>query len=374
MKYSKYSYKLKRENYMPNLSKDDIIEFLNADYNDMLSLMMKANTHRDNDKITYSKNVFLPLTEICRNKCGYCTFRKAPESFDAIILMETTEVNQIIKMADSYGCHEALFTFGEGADEFHEVKFALENQGFENMVEYLYSLCSETLINTNLLPHSNPGILKKKELKYLKEVNASMGLMLENSSPRLMQTTIHSKSPGKEPRLRIKTIENAGKLKIPFTTGLLIGIGETIEERAESLLELRKLHNKYGHIQEIIIQNFKPKPGIQLEHQEEPSLTEMIKMITATKLLFPDVGVQIPPNLNKENVSMFLIAGADDLGGVSPITKDYVNPEAPWPELDYLKNVTEELGFELLERLPVYPKFITDDFLSERIRDKISSI
>ena len=359
---------------MPNLSKDDIIEFLNADYTYILSLMMKANTHRDNDKITYSKNVFLPLTEICRNKCGYCTFRKAPESFDATILMETSEVKQILKMADSYGCHEALFTFGEGADEFHEVKLALENEGFENMVEYLYYLCSETLINTNLLPHSNPGILKKKELKYLKEVNASMGLMLENSSPRLMQTTTHSKSPGKEPKLRIKTIENAGKLKIPFTTGLLIGIGETIEERAESLIELRKLHNKYGHIQEIIIQNFKPKPGIQLEHQEEPSLTEMIKMITATKLLFPDVGVQIPPNLNKVNISMFLIAGADDLGGVSPLTKDYVNPEAPWPELDYLKNVTEELGFELLERLPVYPKFITDDFISERIRNKIYSI
>ena len=359
---------------MAKLSKDDIITFLNTNYSEMLSLMMEANTHRHDDKITYSKNVFLPLTEICRNQCGYCTFRKGPESFDTTILMETTEVKHILKMADAYGCHEALFTFGEGADEFYEVKCALENQGFESMVEYLYSLCSETLINTNLLPHSNPGILKKKELKFLKEVNASMGLMLENSSPRLMQTAIHSKSPGKEPKLRIKTIENAGKLKIPFTTGLLIGIGETLKERAESLIELRKLHNKYGHIQEIIIQNFKPKPGIPLEHQEEPSLTEMIKMITVTRLLFPDVGVQIPPNLNKVNVSMFLLAGVDDLGGVSPLTKDYVNPEAPWPELDYLRSVTEELGFELLERLPVYPKFINDEFLSERILDKISSM
>ncbi len=358
---------------MPKLSKDNIITFLNANYVDILSLMMEANTYRDNNEITYSKNIFLPLTEICRNECGYCTFRKSPEISDATILMEPTEVNQLLKKADLYGCHEALFTFGEGADEFHEVKYSLKKQGFANMVEYLYSLCNETLINTNLLPHSNPGILKKKELKLLKEVNASMGLMLENSSPRLMQTTAHSKSPGKEPKLRIKTIENAGKLKIPFTTGLLIGIGETIEERAESLLELWKLHNKYGHIQEIIIQNFKPKPGIPLESQDEPSLMEMIKIVTVTRLLFPDVGVQIPPNLNRDNISIFLLAGADDWGGVSPITKDHVNPEAPWPEIDYLKNVTEELGFKLRERLPVYPKFITDDFLSERIRDKISS-
>ncbi|MGO9386666.1 MAG: 7,8-didemethyl-8-hydroxy-5-deazariboflavin synthase CofG [Methanobacterium sp.] len=359
---------------MSKLSKDDIITFLNADYSDILSLMIKANINRHDDKITYSKNVFLPLTEICRNQCGYCTFRKVPESFDTNILMEVAEVEHILKIANGYGCHEALFTFGEGADEFYEVKCALENQGFENMVEYLHFLCSETLNNTNLFPHSNPGILKKKELKFLKEVNASMGLMLENSSPRLMQTNIHSKSPGKEPKLRIKTIENAGKLKIPFTTGLLIGIGETLKERAESLIELRKLQNKYGHIQEIIIQNFKPKPRIPLEHQEEPSLVEMIKMITVTRLLFPEVGVQIPPNLNKVNVAMFLLAGADDLGGISPLTKDYVNPEAPWPEVDYLKSVTEELGFKFLERLPVYPKFINEEFLSERILNKISSI
>lgn len=359
---------------MPRLSKDNIISYLNADYREFLSLMADANSNRDESTITYSKNVFLPLTDICRNECGYCVYRRGPESFDATILMEIKEVKEILKKADEYACHEALFTFGEGADEFYEVSCALDKMGFTSMVEYLYFLCEETLDNTNLLPHSNPGILKKKELKLLREVNASMGLMLESSSSRLMQTVVHSKSPGKEPKLRLKTIENAGKLKIPFTTGLLIGIGETIKERADSLLQIRKLQDQYGHIQEIIIQNFKPKPGIPMENQKEPSLAEMIKIVAVTKLLFPDVSVQVPPNLNRQSAQMFLMAGADDWGGVSPITQDYVNPEASWPELNELISLTEELGFKIKERLPVYPKFISEDFLSEKILEKIASI
>lgn len=359
---------------MPRLSKDNIISYLNADYREFLSLMADANSNRDESTITYSKNVFLPLTDICRNECGYCVYRRGPESFDATILMEIKEVKEILKKADEYACHEALFTFGEGADEFYEVSCALDKMGFTSMVEYLYFLCEETLDNTNLLPHSNPGILKKNELKLLREVNASMGLMLESSSSRLMQTVVHSKSPGKEPKLRLKTIENAGKLKIPFTTGLLIGIGETIKERADSLLQIRKLQDQYGHIQEIIIQNFKPKPGIPLENQKEPSLAEMIKIVAVTKLLFPDVSVQVPPNLNRQSAQMFLMAGADDWGGVSPITQDYVNPEASWPELNELISLTEELGFKIKERLPVYPKFISEDFLSEKILEKIASI
>lgn len=242
------------------------------------------------------------------------------------------------------------------------------------MIEYLYFICDETLKKTGLLPHSNPGILKKKEMGLLKEVNASMGLMLETTSKRLMKTIVHEKSPGKDPKLRIKSIENAGKLKIPFTTGLLIGIGETVEERAESLLEIKRMNDKYGHIQEIIIQNFKPKPGIPMESYKEPSLIEMIKIVAVTKLLFPEIGVQVPPNLNKHNAQIFLLAGADDWGGVSPLTKDYVNPEAPWPELNDLKRMTEEMGLFLDERLPVYDKFISSDYLSNKILNKIKSI
>ncbi|WP_431062555.1 7,8-didemethyl-8-hydroxy-5-deazariboflavin synthase subunit CofG [Methanobacterium sp.] len=354
-------------------SKEDIISLLNVKNDDIISLISAAGSKRNTKTITYSKNVFLPLTNICRNECGYCTFKKTPGDETARILMNYNEIFDILNKADEYKCKEALFTFGERPEETEDVKIALGKLGYNSMVEYLYFICDETLKNTGLLPHSNPGIIKKKELKLLKEVNASMGLMLETTSKRLMETIVHEKSPGKDPDLRIKTIEDAGKLKIPFTTGLLIGIGETIEERAESLLEIKRLNDKYGHIQEIIIQNFKPKHGIPMETWPEPSIIEMMKMVAVTKLLFPDIGVQIPPNLNKETAQVFLLAGADDWGGVSPLTQDYVNPEAPWPELDDLKNKTEEMGLYLDERLPVYPNFINSEFLSDKLMDKIKS-
>lgn len=358
---------------MDEYSKEDIISLLNAKGKDILSLISTAELKRSTDKITYSKNVFLPLTDICRNECGYCTFKKSPDDESARILMGYSEIFDILNEADKYGCKEALFTFGERPDETEEVKIALEELDHRNMLEYLFFICDETLNNTGLLPHSNPGVLKKNELEMLKEVNASMGLMLETTSTRLMKTIVHEKSPGKDPQLRIKTIENAGKLSIPFTTGLLIGIGETIEERAESLLEIKRINDKYGHIQEIIIQNFKPKQGIPMETWKEPSLIEMMKMVAVTRLLFPNTGVQVPPNLNKQNAQVFLLAGADDWGGVSPLTKDYVNPEAPWPELEDLKKMTEEMGLTLDERLPVYPDFISPSFLSSRILEKINS-
>ncbi|MGZ7116523.1 MAG: 7,8-didemethyl-8-hydroxy-5-deazariboflavin synthase CofG [Methanobacterium sp.] len=359
---------------MGEYSKDEIINLLNAKGKDILSLISSAESKRKTNLITFSKNVFLPLTEICRNDCGYCTFKKKPDDHDVRILMKYDGIFTLLKVADQLGCKEALFTFGERPDETEEVKKSLEDLGFGSMIEYLYFICDETLKTTHILPHSNPGILKKSELKILREVNASMGLMLETSSKRLMKTVAHEKSPGKNPDLRIKTIKNAGKLKIPFTTGLLIGIGETIEERAESLLEIKRLNDKYGHIQEIIIQNFKPKPGIPMESWSEPSLIEMIKTVAVTKLLFPNTGVQVPPNLNKNNAQVFLLAGADDWGGVSPLTKDYVNPEAPWPELDDLSKITEEIGLSLAERLPVYPNYINETFLSEKIIKKIDSI
>jgi len=354
------------------LSKEELISLLGVQGKDVLQLMKEANSLRENNKITFSKNVFLPLTNICRNDCGYCTFRRDPEAPDATMIMPPQEVMDIIHKADDFGCREALFTFGEQADSTPQVKDALENLGFEGMLEYLYHLCEKTLDETDLLPHSNPGILQKNELKMLKEVNASMGLMLETTSQRLMESPAHQKSPGKDPKLRIKTIENAGKLKIPFTTGLLIGIGESIGERADSLLQIRKIQDKYHHIQEIIIQNFKPKPGILMEDHPEPSLLDMIRTVAVTKILFPECGVQVPPNLNRSTAQIFLLAGADDWGGVSPLTKDYVNPESPWPEMDELILLTEEMGFQLEERLPVYQKYIKEDFLSHTILKKIS--
>ncbi len=353
------------------LSKEQLISLMGVQGSDVLQLMMQANSLRQINKITYSKNVFLPLTNICRNDCGYCTFRREAGDPDAILVMPPSEVISTVQDADGYGCREALFTFGEQADRTLPVKAALKDLGFEGMLEYLYYLCEITLQKTSLLPHSNPGVLEKSELKMLREVNASMGLMLENVSPRLMESPAHQKSPGKDPQLRIKTIENAGKLKIPFTTGLLIGIGETVEERVDSLLEIRRIQDKYGHIQEIIIQNFKSKPGIGMESHREPSLLDMVRMVSITKLLFPDCSVQVPPNLNRNTAQMFLLAGADDWGGVSPLTKDYVNPEAPWPELDELKMLTKQLGFQLEDRLPVYPQYINQEFLSPILQNKI---
>lgn len=355
-------------------SKMDIVSLLNAKKSKILDLMMSAYKQREHQHVTFSKNVFIPLTEVCRNECGYCTFRKDPLHPETCILMEPSAIISDLKKAEKYGCKEALFTFGERADETPQVKSALEELGFESMIEYLHHICQETLDKTSLLPHSNPGTINFKEMKMLKAVNASMGLMLESTSHRLMKMEAHTKSPGKNPWLRIQTIENAGKLKIPFTTGLLIGIGESIEERAESLLELRRIQDKYGHIQEIIIQNFRTKAGIPMEQHPEPSLLEMIKMVSVAKILFPDVSIQVPPNLNRENAQIFLMAGADDWGGVSPLSKDYVNPEAPWPEIEELDTLTRDAGFQLKERLAVYPEYTSKEFLSQVILDKIEDM
>ena len=240
------------------------------------------------------------------------------------------------------------------------------------MVDYVVDICQMTLDETSLLPHSNGGNFSYEALKKLKEVNASMGLMLENSSNRLMELPTHNKSPGKNPKLRLETITNAGKLKIPYTTGILIGIGETTEEIADSLFTIKEINDKYGHIQEIIIQNFTSTPDIEMSDWPEPSLLDMIRTVTAATLLFndSDVSIQVPPNLNYDTAQIFLLCGADDWGGVSPVSKDYVNPTSPWPTLDTLDDLTTDAGFELIERLCIYEKYITDEWLNDVLLEK----
>ena len=240
------------------------------------------------------------------------------------------------------------------------------------MIDYIMDVCQMTLDETNLLPHTNGGNFSYDALKRLKEVNASMGLMLENSSPRLMELPAHKKSPGKDPKLRLETIANAGKLKIPYTTGILIGIGETKEEITDSLFEIRELYDKYGHIQEIIIQNFTRTPDIMMKDYPEPSLLDMMHTVVAAKLLFSDtdVSIQVPPNLNYDTAQVFLLCGADDWGGVSPVSHDYVNPTSPWPTIDELEKLTSDYAFELVERLCVYEKYINDEWLNETLRNK----
>lgn len=359
-----------------NLTKDDILKILNASDSEIIAYMAKAAKYRGHHRITYSKNVFIPLTEICRNDCGYCNFKKDPNDPNAVILKTKEEVLAELKEAEEYGCKEALFTFGEDADEEEAVRLRLKEYGYDKMIDYVIDICQMTLDETSLLPHTNGGNYSYDDLKRLKEVNASMGLMLENSSSRLMELPAHNKSPGKDPKIRLETLENAGKLKIPYTTGILIGIGETHEEIAESLLTIKDLYDKYGHIQEVIIQNFTPIPGIEMENWPEPSFLDMVRTVIAGTLLFgdTDISIQVPPNLNRDTAQIFLLCGADDWGGVSPVSPDYINITSPWPGIKELEKLTRDAKFELNERLCVYEKYINREWLSDIVLEKISNL
>lgn len=350
------------------MNKDELVHFLNCDNKEFISLLGRINLN--NDCITFSKNVFIPITEICKNDCGYCNFKKSPD--EAIILKSKDEILEELKIAEKYGCKEALFTYGEDADDEEVVLRRLKEFGYENMTDYVVDVCRMTLDETNLIPHSNGGNYSYSDLKKLKEVNASMGLMLESSSSRLMELPAHRSSPGKHPKRRIETIANAGKLKIPYTTGILIGIGETKEEIVDSLLTIRKLYDTYGHIQEVIIQNFTPTPNIEMKDYDTVSLFDMMKTVIVGKLIFEDtdVSIQVPPNLNYDTAQIFLFCGADDWGGVSPLSIDFVNPDSPWPSLEELEKITENAGFELKERLCVYDKYISSEWLSEELYEK----
>ena len=361
---------------MKSITKEDILQILNANDSDTIRYMLETAKYRENNLITYSKNIFIPLTEICRNDCGYCNFKKSPDDPHAIILKTKEEVLEDLKEAERYGCTEALFTFGEDADEEEIVRIKLKEYGYNNMVDYIVDICKMTLEKTSLLPHTNGGNFSFDDLKLLKEVNASMGLMLESSSKRLMELPAHNKSPGKNPELRIETIKNAGKLKIPYTTGILIGIGETKEEIADSLLTIKDIYDEYGHIQEVIIQNFTPIPGIEMENWTGPSFLYMIKTVIAASMVFKDtdVSIQVPPNLNRDTAQIFLLCGADDWGGVSPVSPDYVNITSPWPGIDELKKLTEDEGFKLTERLCVYEKYFNKNWLNKDILDKITNL
>jgi FO synthase subunit 1 len=359
-----------------NLTKEDILQILTSTDKDIIKYMSETAKYRENHLITYSKNVFIPLTEICRNDCGYCNFKKNPDDPEAIILKSKAEILESLKEAEQYGCKEAMFAFGEDADEEEIVRLKLSEYGYDGMTDYVVDICQMTLDETKLLPHTNGGNYSFDDLKRLKEVNASMGLMLENSSSRLMELPAHNKSPGKNPEVRLETISNAGKLKIPYTTGILIGIGETKEEIAESLLAIRELYDTYGHIQEVIIQNFTPIPGIEMENWAEPSFLDMIRTVIAGTLVFKDtdVSIQVPPNLNNDTAQIFLLCGADDWGGVSPVSPDFVNITSPWPGIDELEKLTEDAGFELIERLCVYEKFINKEWLNDYIMEKIANL
>ncbi|MBP2030969.1 FO synthase subunit 1 [Methanohalophilus levihalophilus] len=315
--------------------------------------------------VTFARNVFIPVTNVCRNKCGYCTFRREPDSPEARLMTEE-EVRPILQSGVDAGCTEALFVFGEYAEEVPEYRKMLAELGYDSTLDYVYRLC-EMAIEIGIMPHTNAGILSYQELEKLKPVNASMGLMLET----LASLKAHENSPGKKPDIRIRMIEDAGKLQIPFTTGILVGIGETKEDRIESLQKIAEIHEKYSHIQEVIIQNFMPKPGTEMEGNQPPTKEEMMETVRLAREILPeDVEVQVAPNLI--DPYSLVKCGAGDLGGISPTTIDWINPEAEWPDVEKLRKMLKNIP--LRERLPIYPKFIKKEWHGKTLDKLISSL
>ncbi len=297
--------------------------------------------------ITFSRNVFLPLTTVCRNRCGYCSFRTPVQ---AGCVMAPADVEQVLICGAQAGCTEALFTFGEHPEEEPGFDACIRAAGYATILDYCMAMCRAG-IGYGILPHTNAGILTYEEMEWLRQVNASMGLMLETTA----DLPVHKGSKGKSPEVRLAMLEDAGRLKIPFTTGLLLGIGETVADREESLVAIRDVHRRYGHIQEVILQNFCPKPGTVMAAFHVPSTEEICATVRLAREILPkEIAVQIPPNLI--DAALLIGCGVDDLGGVSPLTIDYVNPEHPWPAIAELNTI---VGDALLrERLCIYPRYI----------------
>jgi len=323
--------------------------------------------------VTYSRKVFIPLTNLCRDICSYCTFARTPGDGVAHT-MTPDEVLAIATAGARMGCKEALFTLGDRPEvRFESHRVQLRRLGYESTHAYLVDMCRRVLEETGLLPHPNAGILSRRELVELREVSPSQGMMLESVSERLCAPGgPHADAPDKRPRTRLAMIRRAGELGIPFTSGILIGIGETHRERVEALLALRELHERFGHIQEVIVQNFRAKPDTPMAEIGEPGLVDLMTTCAIARLVMgPDANVQAPPNLSSDHGPL-LAVGINDWGGISPLTPDFVNPEAPWPEIDRLAVLCEETGYPLRERLTIYPEYVDDDrFLDEGLRQRV---
>jgi FO synthase len=310
--------------------------------------------------ISYSRKVFIPLTQLCRDVCGYCTFAKAPREV-AKPYLSPQDVLAIARAGEKAGCLEALFTLGDKPElRYSAAREALNRLGYDTTVDYLEAVCALVLKETSLMPHVNAGVMDEEDIARLRKVSVSQGIMLETVSARLGERGgAHFGSPDKDPQLRLAMIAAAGRQRVPFTSGILIGIGETRLERIESLLALKALHDTYGHLQEIIVQNFRAKPGTRFAGCEEPDIDDLLWTAAATRLVFgAQMNIQVPPNLSYEAFPRLLEAGINDWGGISPVTADHVNPEAPWPDLVKLRSATEQAGLILQQRLAIYPGYV----------------
>ena len=344
------------------ISRKTACQFLQANDSLLPHLLGAAQAARARFKpgvITYSRKVFLPLTNLCRDYCGYCTFRRDPNQTGAHT-MTPDEIMAVVRAGEHFGCTEALLSLGDKPELiFPEMRETLRQLGYKSTLHYLEAICEKILRESSLLPHPNPGLMSHEWLKRLACVAPSMGLMLESTSERLLaKNGAHDDAPDKSPARRLRVIEDAGRYRIPFTTGILVGIGETLEERVDALMAIRDLHKRYGHIQEVIIQNFRAKPDTPMAAWPEPDRDEMLRTLAVARLLMPEMNIQAPPNLSDPYYADLLDAGINDWGGISPLTPDFINPERPWPHLDGLRRQTEGKGFELRQRLPVYPEFV----------------
>ncbi len=332
--------------------------------------------------VSYSRNVFIPLTNMCRNRCAYCGFRRDPGT--GAWFMSPHQIFELAKQGKEAGCSEALITLGEFPEAHVEVRSKLEGLGCASTVDYLVRSC-KGLLAMRLLPHTNPGVLKKEELLVLRRYNASMGLMLENA----VELSAHAGSPGKAPDLRIETIEAAGELRVPFTTGILVGIGERFADLVQSLLTIRDIQERHGHIQEVIIQPFDPKPGTAMGSGRHPDWGTFLEVVSFARSVMPEMSIQVPPNLLGSGggfarpgsrefdnaVAEAILAGANDFGGISSVTPDFINVERPWPTVAEIRSAIEHAGFIPRERLPIYPRFVKGEvFMSEEVRAVVDDL
>lgn len=329
--------------------------------------------------VTYSKKVFIPLTRLCRDRCHYCTFATVPHRLPAAFL-DRDEVLAIARQGAELGCKEALFTLGDRPEErWPAARQWLDERGYDSTLDYLRSCAVAVLEETGLLPHLNPGVLSWSELQRLKPVAPSMGMMLETTATRLWSSPKgpHYGSPDKEPAVRLRVLEEAGRVNVPFTTGILIGIGETPAERVDALFAIRRSHREYGHLQEVIVQNFRAKPDTAMRGMPDAELHDLAATVAVARVLLgPQARLQAPPNLIAGEYDLLLRAGIDDWGGVSPLTPDHVNPERPWPQLDELSRRTEQAGFALRERLTIYPEYVRagDPWLDPRLLPHVAAL
>ena len=358
-----------------SITRQEIIEIYQKSIQSPNDLFLTAQELRIKNKgntVTFSKKAFLNIINLCKDTCSYCTYKAEPGD-EKISLMSKQQINQVLELAKKYKCVEALFVTGEQPEKkYPEAQEWLKENGFKSTTEYLVH-SSEIALELGLFPHTNAGNLNFEEMKELKKTNVSMGIMLENISERLTKKGMpHYLAASKKPQTRLKILENSGKLKIPMTTGILVGIGETIEEIIDSILAIKKLHKKYGNIQEVILQNFQPKSDTIMKDTPSANQEDFKKIVALSRIIMPEMNIQIPPNLSPKSYQSFLQVGINDWGGISPLTPDFVNPEFSWPEINKVESNSKKAGFDLKCRFPIYPEFFS--FISKKLRDKIAVI